>query len=424
LFIIKALTWQYSTKKQMMGIQQRFPMQEIAQLQQNTAKGDLTFPIGHYPQDSPHQQSSGSLEPPDLSRLEDSSDVSEDDSTCSYSSEIPSPREISICLRPCTTAIPLDPSTQKTPSEWAYYLEAQFGTDAGYIQHRSIPFTYSAADDIPMTYEQFGDIMLYPPQPAIRSPLQKSTSSQEDDSSSTIADFALEAQHAAEIDAENNINSSRPVAEEAKPYFGKFGLDDSRLAAPTTKAAFIQESAQIKAALDESSMTQVLETPSGNEDDKQKWSSRLKNDDSILEGDRLDIFEGTDNCLAGLTFVFTGQFTYIPREKAQDLVKRFGGKCVSAPSKKTSFIVVGAEADLKKLAIIKQHNLRVIDEKGLVALISRLPARDCRVPKQKKGVKRSKNATEDVLTTTFIPYQEDDRVSTATPGYQSPQQTL
>jgi BRCT domain type II-containing protein len=358
----------------MVAMQQRFPVQEIAQLQQNTTKRELTFATSHYSQNSLHQQSSASLEPPHSSRLKDNSNVSEDDSGdseddsfCSFSSEIPDPREISICLRPCTTAIPLDPSTQKTPFEWAQYLEAHFGTDPEYMQHRSIPFTYSASDDIPMTYEQFGDIMLYPPQPAMGSPLQESTSSQEDDSSSTIADFAPRVQRAAEIEAENKVDSSRPVAEEAKPCFGKSDLDDSRLAAPVTKAASIQESAKIEATLDDSSMTQVLEAPSGNRDDKQKWSSGVKNDDSILGFDRLDISEVPNKCLAGLSFVFTGQFTCIPREEAQDLVKRFGGKCVSAPSKKTSFIVVGAETDPKKLAIIKQHNLRVIDEKGLFA---------------------------------------------------------
>jgi hypothetical protein len=60
--------------------------------------------------------------------------------------------------------------------------------------------------------------------------------------------------------------------------------------------------------------------------------------------------------------------------------------------------------------------------RGSLPLISRLPARDCRVPEQKKGVERPKNATEGVLATTSVPYQEDDRVSTTTSSNQSPQQ--
>lgn len=34
---------------------------------------------------------------------------------------------------------------------------------------------------------------------------------------------------------------------------------------------------------------------------------------------------GEDNCLAGLTFVFTGELDSFSREEGQDLVKRYGG---------------------------------------------------------------------------------------------------
>lgn len=83
---------------------------------------------------------------------------------------------------------------------------------------------------------------------------------------------------------------------------------------------------------------------------------------------------GEPDCLAGLTFVFTGQLTSIAREEAQALVKRHGGKITGNPSSKTSYVVLGGDAGPSKLAKIKEHNIKTINEEGLFALIRRLPA--------------------------------------------------
>ncbi len=42
--------------------------------------------------------------------------------------------------------------------------------------------------------------------------------------------------------------------------------------------------------------------------------------------------DGAPNCLAGLTFVFTGELTAFAREEAQELVKRYGGCVISCKS--------------------------------------------------------------------------------------------
>ena len=42
-----------------------------------------------------------------------------------------------------------------------------------------------------------------------------------------------------------------------------------------------------------------------------------------------DIPIGEENCLAGLTFVFTGQLSSLAREEAIDLAKRYGGYVAS-----------------------------------------------------------------------------------------------
>lgn len=82
---------------------------------------------------------------------------------------------------------------------------------------------------------------------------------------------------------------------------------------------------------------------------------------------------GADACLAGLTFVFTGLLQSIGRDDAQSLVKRYGGKITGAPSKKTSYVVLGADAGPSKLTKIKDLSIKTIDEDGLFELIRKLP---------------------------------------------------
>ena len=90
--------------------------------------------------------------------------------------------------------------------------------------------------------------------------------------------------------------------------------------------------------------------------------------------DLSDMPQGEENCLAGLTFVFTGQLQTLGREAGQALVKQYGGKVTTGPSKKTSYVVLGEDAGPKKLETIKQHGLKVINEEGLFDLIRKLPA--------------------------------------------------
>lgn len=92
-----------------------------------------------------------------------------------------------------------------------------------------------------------------------------------------------------------------------------------------------------------------------------------------LEG-ALEMPEGEENCLAGMTFVFTGQLKTIGREQAQELVKRYGAKVTGAPSSKTTFVVLGDDAGPSKLRKIKENGIKSIDENGLFELIRKAPA--------------------------------------------------
>ncbi|PHH82916.1 hypothetical protein CDD82_4350 [Ophiocordyceps australis] len=87
-----------------------------------------------------------------------------------------------------------------------------------------------------------------------------------------------------------------------------------------------------------------------------------------------DLPEGEEDCLMGLSFVFTGVLQTIGRDEAQALVKRYGGKVTGQPSTKTSFVVLGQDAGPSKLAKIHSHGIKTIDENGLFDLIRKLPA--------------------------------------------------
>ena len=64
----------------------------------------------------------------------------------------------------------------------------------------------------------------------------------------------------------------------------------------------------------------------------------------------LSSISGEDGCLEGLTFVITGVLESLEREQATDLIKRYGGKVTMSISGRTSFVVVGEDAGLSKLA--------------------------------------------------------------------------
>jgi DNA ligase (NAD+) len=77
---------------------------------------------------------------------------------------------------------------------------------------------------------------------------------------------------------------------------------------------------------------------------------------------------GTEGPLVGRTFVLTGTLPDISREKATEMIEAAGGKVTGSVSKKTDFVVAGAEPG-SKLAKAESLGVDVIDKDALMALL-------------------------------------------------------
>jgi DNA ligase (NAD+) len=72
--------------------------------------------------------------------------------------------------------------------------------------------------------------------------------------------------------------------------------------------------------------------------------------------------------LAGKTFVLTGTLANYTRDEAKKMIEDAGGKVAGSVSKKTDFVVAGADAG-SKLDKAKELGVAVIDEVGMRELL-------------------------------------------------------
>ena len=76
--------------------------------------------------------------------------------------------------------------------------------------------------------------------------------------------------------------------------------------------------------------------------------------------------------LAGKTFVLTGTFPTLSRDQARDLLEAAGAKVAGSVSKKTDYVVAGAEAG-SKLEKAQALGVAVLDEAGMLDLLKTPP---------------------------------------------------
>lgn len=93
---------------------------------------------------------------------------------------------------------------------------------------------------------------------------------------------------------------------------------------------------------------------------------RLKNVGVVMTAEKA---AAGDDRFAGMTFVLTGTLPDMTREQASALITSHGGKVSGSVSKKTSYVVAGAEAG-SKLAKAESLGVPVIDEAELLRMTS------------------------------------------------------
>ena len=72
--------------------------------------------------------------------------------------------------------------------------------------------------------------------------------------------------------------------------------------------------------------------------------------------------------MSGKTFVLTGTLPTLSRDAAGAMIEAAGGKVSGSVSKKTSYVVAGADAG-SKLAKAEELGVTILDEAALLALL-------------------------------------------------------
>jgi len=101
--------------------------------------------------------------------------------------------------------------------------------------------------------------------------------------------------------------------------------------------------------------------------DNRRLLERLRGAGVVMTEERAE--PAGDASLAGLTFVITGTLAQLKREEAKEAIEARGGRVSGSVSKKTDYLVAGADAG-SKLDKARELGVRVVDEDALRRLLA------------------------------------------------------
>lgn len=186
--------------------------------------------------------------------------------------------------------------------------------------------------------------------------------------------------------------AKRPIEEDKDEGVIDLDTGDEESAQPATKRAKTEPSPQKKAATPVvASPSAVLPTQStssqaNSQSQSQASASAPEQSISSIVRERakkgLDV-RGAENCMAGMTVVFSGEFDNFSREEAEDIVKRHGGKVTGSVSGKTTYLVRGKEAGNSKSAKAEEVGTEVLTEEEFINKVRTLKPQKIVLPSPK-----------------------------------------
>ncbi len=143
----------------------------------------------------------------------------------------------------------------------------------------------------------------------------------------------------------------------AKTLAKRFGSIDELMSAQKDELSVIEDIGEITAE----SITEYFSLA-----ENSALISRLRDAGVLLTLQKSEMY---DNRFEGITFVLTGTLPTYTREEASKIIESFGGKTSSSVSKKTGYVLAGAEAG-SKLTKAEALGVKIISEEEFKEMIS------------------------------------------------------